>query len=204
MLAQYFEMAKNIVRPYVDPLVNQMELPLHPMLVHLPIVLTIILPFLALFISIAISRETLTRLSWFFVVFLALINVSTTYVAAEFGERDEKIVESVVTKHVIHEHEEQAELALYANAGMAAFAFLAWMLPASVKLLFAFLAFAPIYLIGVAGHSGAELVYKYNAGQAHVIALKEKVKRSAGKGKVKAAAKDPVTTDPITTEPKTK
>ena len=94
------------------------DLPLHPIAVHFPIVLGVILPVLALVIWWAIKKEYLQQKAWVLVVFLALAYGVSSFVAVELGKEDEDKVEKVVSEKVIEEHEEAGELIPWIASGL--------------------------------------------------------------------------------------
>ena len=92
--------------------------PLHPAIVHFPIVLAVLAPLLAAGAFWAIQSEHLPRRSWLGIVILQVVLVGTVWIATETGEHEEDRVERVVAERHIEEHEEAAErfLALAALA----------------------------------------------------------------------------------------
>lgn len=91
--------------------------PLHPAVVHLPIVLMLLLPMIALLALVAIRRGVEARRAWIPVVVLAGGVVASAWFAVETGEAEEDIVESVVSEAAIHEHEEAAEIFVFGSLG---------------------------------------------------------------------------------------
>lgn len=83
--------------------------PLHPAIVHFPIVLAFLLPVAALLALLQIRRGVDGRRAWIWVVLLAAGLFGSSLVAVETGEDQEEIVEEVVSESAIHEHEEAAE-----------------------------------------------------------------------------------------------
>jgi len=146
------------------------DLPLHPIVVHFPIVLGVILPFTALLFWWAIKKEYLQQKAWILVVFLALTYGVSSLVAIELGETDEEKVEKVVSKKLIGEHAEAGELIPWISGGLFLFA-LAGFLPKNsqrIRLAMAVLSFAAIIPLANTGHTGGRLVYKYGAANAHL------------------------------------
>lgn len=83
--------------------------PLHPAVVHFPIVLMLLLPLVALASVILIRRGFDARKAWAPVVLLAAAVSASGWVATETGEAEEEVVEDFVPEAALHEHEEAAE-----------------------------------------------------------------------------------------------
>jgi hypothetical protein len=92
--------------------------PLHPAIVHFPIVFTVLLPFLAAGAFWAIRRGLKPRRAWT-VPFLAAVAVSlSAWVSVQTGEADEERAEEVAGEQVLHHHEEAAERFLLLSGGV--------------------------------------------------------------------------------------
>ena len=92
--------------------------PLHPAIVHFPIVFTILLPFVALGAFWAIRRGARPARAWA-VPLLAAIAVSlSAWVAVQTGEADEERAEDIAGEQVLHSHEEAAERFLLLSGGV--------------------------------------------------------------------------------------
>src|SRR5690349_18712707 len=92
--------------------------PLHPAIVHLPMGLAVIVPLLALALTVALWREWLPRRAWLGVIGLQALLLGSGLVALRSGQADEERVERVVPEDAIEEHEEAAEVFLW-GAGVA-------------------------------------------------------------------------------------
>jgi len=92
--------------------------PLHPAVVHFPIVLMFLLPLAALAALWAIRRGSPGRRAWAVPVLVAATLSASAWVAVETGERDEDRAEDVVGKPTIHAHEEAAERFLALSGGV--------------------------------------------------------------------------------------
>ena len=92
--------------------------PLHPAVVHFPIVLVAILPVAAIAALILIRRGEAHSKAWTPMVLVALALLGSAWVAVRTGEGEEERVEEVVAESAIHEHEEAAEVFLPLTAGM--------------------------------------------------------------------------------------
>ena len=92
--------------------------PLHPAIVHFPIVFTILLPFVALGAILAIRRGVRPARAWA-VPLLAAIAVSlSAWVAVQTGETDEERAEEIAGEQVLHTHEEAAERFFLLSGGV--------------------------------------------------------------------------------------
>ncbi len=146
------------------------DLPLHPIVVHFPIVLGSLLPLLAIGLWWAIKKWQWTPKVWALVSAVALIYTLSAVVAVQLGEADEEKVENVISEKVIEEHEEAGELIPW----LAGTLFLVSLGGFSVKYSKrAQLALIVLSLVAVvplinAGHTGGELVYEHGASIAHL------------------------------------
>ena len=144
--------------------------PLHPAIVHFPIVFMILLPIAAAGALWAIRRGGSPRLAWAIPSGLALALTLSAWLAVETGESQEERVEAVVTEGALHSHEEGAErflllsgvLLLVSGAGLLGGATGRAARLATV-----------VGAVGLAaagaqvGHSGGKLVYQYGAASAY-------------------------------------
>jgi uncharacterized membrane protein len=128
--------------------------PLHPAVVHFPIVFVVLFPLAAIAAWIAIRRGTETRRAWLPVVALAVALAGSAWIATQTGEREEDVAEAVVPESAIHAHEEAAGL-LGGGVGRVA-------RPAATVC-----ALALVVAGYRVGHSGGALVYEHGAGQAY-------------------------------------
>lgn len=83
--------------------------PLHPALVHFPIVLALLAPLLMAGFLWAIHTRRLPARAWLAVVVLQAAVFGSAWITAEAGEDQEDRVERVVREEPIEEHEEAAE-----------------------------------------------------------------------------------------------
>jgi len=83
--------------------------PLHPAIVHFPIVFTILLPIAAFGALWAIRRGAQASRTWLFPVFTAAALAGTAWLALETGETDEERAEKVVGEQALETHEEAAK-----------------------------------------------------------------------------------------------
>lgn len=148
-----------------------MQLPFHPSVVHLPIVITFILPFLVFLFAYMIKLNKMTPKGWLIIIGLQLAVVVSGYVSLESGEVEEDVVEKVVSKKLIHEHEEAAEVFVGSTVlslvlSIAAF-FIRKELGFIVKMVIVGVSLVSIYLAYKTGSLGGDLVYKHGAASAY-------------------------------------
>lgn len=147
--------------------------PLHPMVVHFPVVLSIVLPISVLVAIWAIRKGTTPRRAWAVPLAFAAVMALSAFVATRTGEADEERVERVVSEGAIHEHEEAGErffllsgvLLLVAAGGLMRNTF-----GNAARLVTAVGAIGMIVAGIQVGHSGGTLVYRHNAASAHATA----------------------------------
>jgi hypothetical protein len=92
--------------------------PLHPAIVHFPMVLMFILPIAALIALWLIRRGAPVRLIWLVPVAFSAALAASALVAKETGEDQEDRVEDVVGKRPVDEHKEAAERFVFLSAGV--------------------------------------------------------------------------------------
>lgn len=147
--------------------------PLHPAVVHFPIVLAVLLPIFALGALWAIRRGAKPRRPWAIPVALAVALTASAWVALETGEAEEERVEGVVGEAALHEHEEAGErfLVLSGLVLVLAGAGLAGGTLGSAARLLATAGSLGVLVAGFAvGKAGGELVYRHGAAQPYVTA----------------------------------
>lgn len=171
-------------------------LPLHPKIVHLPMALSVLVPFFSLALLIAWVKGWLPKRGWLIAVAMQLIMVVTGYVALESGEEEEHRVEAIVGHDVIHEHEEAAELFFQASiVGLLLFVGAALVRKEPVARALASTAvlgsFAVLYLGVQTGERGGSLVYEHNAGAAYITPGGDDGGGSAGTDPSPGAHEDP-------------
>jgi len=147
------------------------SLPLHPALVHFPIGIVLVLPFVTILLFFLIHKGESTRRALYILVFLHLLLMGSTFVAIETGEDQEHKVEQVVGESVLEEHEERAEMLMYGTVlaflivtGFTYFPLLSSNQTLSIMLSTHFILEILSFRVG---HSGGELVYVHGAGSAY-------------------------------------
>jgi len=148
------------------------DLPLHPVVVHFPIVFGIILPFAAFVLWWGIRKGTFAQNVWVFVPDLALVYGLSAAAAVYLGGEDEEKVEKIVEKKVVEAHEEAGEVIPWLAGGLLLVSIAGLVRKDShrLRLAFAVLSLAAIIPLANTGHTGGQLVYKYGAAKAHLPA----------------------------------
>lgn len=144
--------------------------PLHPAVVHFPIVFMLLLPLSAIGALWAIRRGTAPRAAWVYPVVLAAALSLSSWAAVETGEGDEEKVEDVVSESAIHGHEEAAErfLVLSGVLLVVTAAGLLRGVPGRVARVGAIAGALGLAAVGAqVGHTGGELVYREGAASAY-------------------------------------
>lgn len=144
--------------------------PLHPALVHFPIVLTFLLP-LAAFGALWYGRRNPgARTGWMLTTALAGALTASAWVAVETGEGEEALVERVVPDAPLDAHEEAAERFLLLSGGvllLAGAGLLRGRIGTAARLATAAGSVGLVVAGALVGHSGGELVYRHGAAAAH-------------------------------------
>lgn len=147
--------------------------PLHPAVVHFPIVFAVLLPLVSFGALWMIRRGAASRKAWLFPLGVAAALALSSFVAVKTGQAQEDRVEHVVPEAGLNAHEESAELFLLI-AGALFLVTAAGLAPGSLGRAARLLATAGTVGILVAGyrtgHSGGQLVYRDNAASAYANA----------------------------------
>lgn len=145
--------------------------PLHPAIVHFPIVLAILTPIVALGALWAIRKGARPLRAWGITTALLAALVASSWLAIETGEEQEDRVKPAVPKGVVHEHEEAAESFLYlAGAVLLVSAAGLIHVPAIGRTARILGTAGTLVLVGAGwkvGHTGGELVYKHGAASVY-------------------------------------
>ena len=147
--------------------------PLHPAVVHFPIVLVILLPIFAVGALWAVRRGVRPRRAWAVPVALAAALTLSAWAAVRTGEGQEERVEAVVPESSLESHEEAGErflllsglVLLLTGAGLAG-----GTLGRAGRLVSTAGAFALVAAGVQVGHSGGQLVYRDGAADAYASA----------------------------------
>ena len=145
-------------------------MPLHPLVVHVPIVLTFLLPISVVAALLVIRKGTTPRRAWAVPVAVAAALAASAYVAVETGENEEERVERVVAEGALGGHEEAAERFLVLSGVLllvAAAGFLPRTVGRAARLVTAAGAVGLVAAGVQVGHSGGTLVYREGAASAY-------------------------------------
>ncbi len=150
-----------------------MPLPFHPMIVHFPIALSVILPLLTLIFAFLIKTRKMNTGVWAIIIGLHLFTVATGYIALESGETEEETVQRVVAKEEIAKHEKYAEIFVGITVVATVFSIVAFFVTANIQF-YVQLANVIILLVGAfyafeTGEHGGDLVYRYGAPRAYEL-----------------------------------
>jgi uncharacterized membrane protein len=162
--------------------------PLHPAIVHFPIVLMFLLPISAGVALWAIRRGVKPLMAWAVPAAFAVALSLSTWVALQTGQQSGEAVEKEVSERVVEGHEEAAELFLFLTGGLVLITGLGFLRgkPGTVARATTTVAAVAITFAGYrVGHSGGELVYKHGAASAFAqpgTAETASAARSAEKG----------------------
>ena len=144
--------------------------PLHPAVVHFPLVLSFLLPLFAAGALWAIKRGAKPARAWGLTVAAAAALTLSAWVALETGESQEERVEDAVGEAPLNRHEEAAEMFLAASAGLLLLVGVGLAPGLAGKAARIAGTAGAVALVGAAawvGHSGGELVYRHGAASAY-------------------------------------
>lgn len=151
------------------------DLPLHPLIVHFPLVLAVILPLATLGALIAGIRAKANRKYWAGAVLVNTLLLGSSFLAVQTGEGDEERVEkALASESPLETHEEMGEIFLKVTGVSLAFMALGLAPGAfgiSGKVLGSLASLAILALGMQVGHSGGSLVYKHGAASAFTAGL---------------------------------
>jgi uncharacterized membrane protein len=148
-------------------------LPLHPVVVHFPIVLAVFAPVVGLWLVLRLARgHEASPVSWLVAAVWALL-AGSAFLAMETGEDDADKVAAITGAGPVARHEEAAERLLvlsFIGAGLATASALAGRTRARLPLAAATLVAGGVvtWAAVVTGHGGGELVYHHGAAAAHL------------------------------------
>jgi uncharacterized membrane protein len=89
--------------------------PLHPGIVHLPLGILIVLPFVAAMILYMLHRHGMDLKIWWIVILLQIFLAVGAFAAHQSGHNEEETVEKVVEKEHIEKHERAGDILLYSS-----------------------------------------------------------------------------------------
>jgi hypothetical protein len=147
----------------------------HPKVVHIPMALGVLMPAVAGGLLLAWWRGWLPRRGWALAVLLQAVLVGSGVVALRTGEAAEDGAERVVAESYIQQHEDAAELFVWASGGVLAVMLLALALgPSRAGLPLGTAAtLGTLLVLGLGyrtGQAGGSLVYEHGAARAYLQA----------------------------------
>jgi uncharacterized membrane protein len=146
------------------------SMPLHALVVHLPIALTVLVPVVAI-TALWLGRRTMPApQAWRFAVAALALQLGSGWLAMQTGEGEEDTVETVLSEGRLHGHEEAADLFLVVSAGVlfvAAGGLLPNRLGRTLRVAGAAGTLVTLAAGWNVGHSGGQLVYRYGAASAY-------------------------------------
>ena len=144
--------------------------PLHPAVVHFPVVLAFLLPISAAIAIWTIRKGARATRAWAVPLAIAATLSLSSWVSVETGENQDERVERVVQEQPLETHEEAAEAFLTGSIVVLVIT-AAGLIRGRIgtALRFVAVAGAVALLVGGAyvGHTGGQLVYKYGAASAY-------------------------------------
>ena len=144
--------------------------PLHPAIVHFPIVLSLLLPLVALSAILVIRSRPSPRPVWGVVVVVAALLAGSSWLAVQTGESDEELVEEAIAEQPVEQHEEDGERLLILS-GLLAVVIVSGLAQGRYGVFFRYAGLAGTILVAASaiatGSSGGALVYEHNAAQVH-------------------------------------
>jgi hypothetical protein len=144
--------------------------PLHPAIVHLPMALVVLLPVTVLIALWVIRRGGHPTKVWGAAAGLHAALVLSAWASLQTGEQADEQVERVVAEAPIGTHEEAAEAFMVLAAGTLVISLVGLLKNRPGQLARGATAVSAVALLVSGwnvGHSGGELVYRYNAGAAY-------------------------------------
>ena len=140
--------------------------PLHPAIVHFPVVLSVLIPLVAAGALWAIKRGASPKRAWGVTTAVAAVLALSAWAAVQTGEQQGERVEDAVGEVRVEHHAEAGETLLFTSAGLLAVIALGLMPGTTGRVARYAGAVGTLAVVAVAyqvGSSGGELVYKYNA-----------------------------------------
>lgn len=149
--------------------------PVHPLIVHLPMALAVLMPLVAGGMLLAWWRGYFRKRTWSVVCLLQTAMLVSSLVAMRTGENDEGRVEQVVAEAAIERHEDAAELFTWGSGLLLVVSLMPLLLRSQGTARAAGLLTlgGTLVMVGLGynvGSAGGELVYKHGAAAAFVAA----------------------------------
>jgi uncharacterized membrane protein len=144
--------------------------PIHPAVVHFPVVFVFLVPIFALAALWAIRRGARPLRAWALPLAMASALTLSAWVSVQTGEAQENRVENVVAKSAFETHEEAAKLFMVLSAVLLVVVAAGFLdgTPGRSARVVATLGALGLIVAGVrVGHSGGQLVYEHGAASAY-------------------------------------
>lgn len=144
--------------------------PMHPAIVHFPVVLAFLLPISAAIAIWTIRKGARATRAWAVPLAIAGALALSSWVSTETGESQEEKVERVVQEQALEAHEEAAKVFLTGSVILlvvTAAGLIRGKLGSAIRVVSAVGSVALIASAAYVGHTGGQLVYKYGAGSAY-------------------------------------
>jgi len=144
--------------------------PLHPAIVHFPIVFAVLLPLVAIGALWMIRRGASARRAWLLPVALAGALALSAFVAVQTGKAQEERVEDAVGKPPLESHEESAELFLVLSGVLLVVAGVGLVPGVTGRAARIVATLGALGVLGAGynvGRSGGDLVYRHGAASVY-------------------------------------
>ncbi|HEX6574514.1 MAG TPA: DUF2231 domain-containing protein [Gemmatimonadaceae bacterium] len=144
--------------------------PLHPAIVHFPVVLAFLLPISAAIAIWTIRKGARVNRAWMVAVAIAATLSLSSWVSVETGENQDDKVEQVIQEGALDTHEEAAEAFLTGSIVLlviAAGGLIRGRIGSTMRIVAAAGSVALLAGGAYVGHTGGQLVYKYGAASAY-------------------------------------
>jgi uncharacterized membrane protein len=144
--------------------------PLHPAIVHFPVVLAFLLPISAVVAIWTIRKGSRATRAWLAPLSIAAALALSSWVSVETGESQDEKVERVVQEQPLDAHEEAAEAFLTGSAVVlviAAAGLFRGRIGTASRIATTIGAVGLVAGAAYVGHTGGQLVYKYGAASAY-------------------------------------
>lgn len=159
--------------------------PLHPAIVHFPIVLAFLLPLVSLGTLWVIRRGAGFRRAWLVPLALSAALALSSWVAVETGGAQEDRVERVVPDQALDAHEDAAEAFLTMSLvllGVAGVGLAGGVIGRSARVVATIGSAALVVSVAYVGHTGGRLVYQYDAASAYATPADPRLSQSSVSG----------------------
>jgi len=146
--------------------------PLHPAVVHFPVVLACLLPIFIGGALWSIRRGAAVRRAWLLPTAMAAALAASAWLSVETGEAQDERVERVVGEAPLETHEEIAEAFLTTSVAVtviAAAGLIGGVAGRTARVLTAVGSLALVAVVIRVGHTGGQLVYRHGAANAYTL-----------------------------------